>query len=323
MLSIMKNDWNRLMQQKMYVVVAIVLTICSVALAIVLTGKMKPKLNLAVVGEGKNMTTSDQLRITRLEKEPEESALVQKQYDAIVLIKEDGSYQIKSEQGKEFNKELEAVLKGQEKEIPSQSDGRRIGTNIIGYMLMFLLMQGALYARLFTEDKEKHQMERVACSPLSFWKYLVGHGIFMWLFICVPSFLIIAVASLTRSALGFALWQYALLLGLIGVLAVSLALCINSFFDVADTANMIATSIIVFSSVLGGSFYDMSNGSDLIGKILYVLPQKGLLLFIDAWERHNVYFSSMLGLAYVIIVSVVFISIGVIKTRKNYRYHRS
>lgn len=323
MLSIMKNNWNRLMEEKMYVVVAVVLTICSIVLAIVLTGKIKPKLNVAVVGPKDKITASKQIRITDLKKAPAQSSLIEKQYDAIVNVESDGSLKIQSINGEKFNQELEAVLTGKVQEVPSQNNGRKIGTNIIGYMFMFLLMQGTLYARLFAEDKERHQIERVACSPLSFWKYLSGHGIFMWLFICIPSYLVIVAASLTGTNIGFSLWQYAVLIGIIGFMAVSLALCINSFFNVADTANMIGTSLIVFSSVLAGSFYDMSSKKDLLGKIFYVIPQKCFMLFIDHWEKHTVHFQSLLGLIYVIIISMVFISIGVLKTRKNYMYHRS
>src|SRR5574344_884482 len=112
MLSIMKNNWNRLMEEKMYVVVAVVLTICSIVLAIVLTGKIKPKLNVAVVGPKDKITASKQIRITDLKKAPAQSSLIEKQYDAIVNVESDGSLKIQSINGEKFNQELEAVLTG-------------------------------------------------------------------------------------------------------------------------------------------------------------------------------------------------------------------
>ncbi|MBC3798137.1 hypothetical protein [Acetobacterium tundrae] len=59
----------------------------------------------------------------------------------------------------------------------------------------------------------------------------------------------------------------------------------NSFFDVADTANMLGSSIIVLTSVLAGSFCSLSKEATLFDKLIHLLPQKDFINFIDALEK--------------------------------------
>lgn len=336
MLTIIRNDWYRMKEQKLYLFVALGLTICAVVFAVVLTKKLEPKMNLAVVeSSGKGGSTQEgtgagylgeisgnkSLDITILKKEPSLSQLIQGRYDAVLTFGKDGKRQITTVKSAEFQEQLEAVLDG--KHAAPYQEGRRIGTNIIGYMLMFLLMQGVLYARLFTEDKEKHQMERIVCSPVPFWKYLSGHVVFMWGLITIPAMLVIVVMKILGVSVGFALWQYLLMIGLTALVSTSFAVCLNSFFCVADTANMAGSCAVVLTSVLSGSFYDMGNAGGILSGVLYILPQKNLMVFLDAWEKQDLNRSAVLGLFYVILCTVVFLSIGIIKTRKDYIYHRS
>lgn len=63
------------------------------------------------------------------------------------------------------------------------------------------------------------------------------------------------ILCLLGVSVGFSLPQYALLFGVVALLATAAALCINAFFKVADTANMAGTCILILTSILAGSFY--------------------------------------------------------------------
>jgi ABC-2 type transport system permease protein len=86
---------------------------------------------------------------------------------------------------------------------------------------------------------------------------------------------------------------------------------------------MAGTSIIVLTSVLAGSFYDMGDAGTWFGKLLYLLPQKDFVYFIEQWEKNLLNSNAITGLVYVIICSAIFITVGVIKTSRDYIYHRS
>lgn len=249
MLNIIRNNWYRLKEQKNYLIVAISLTIFSVALAVILTNNLKPKINIGIIGENQVIEDNSTLQVTYLEQEPPVSELIQNRYDAVVKFNDDGSYNIQTVKGEEFKQKLNQALQKEDITAQDTMPSRNIGTNIIGYMVMFLLMQG--------------------------------------------------------------------------MLSTCFAVCLNAFYHVADTANMAGSSIIVLTSVLGGSFYDVGQKSSFLSKVLYILPQKGLMQFINDFEKQIVNQNDMIALGYVIIVSIAFVTIGVIKTRKDYVYHRS
>ncbi|MDO5522040.1 MAG: ABC transporter permease [bacterium] len=324
MLSIIKNDWNRLMQQKMYLCVAVGLTILSIAAAILLTNKVVAKSNLAVVGSTDVISDSQYFSITYLDKAPEKSKLVENRYDAVIIAKEDGSFDVETLKSNDYKEQLLTALKNPEAfGEGKQQEERKIGTNIFGYMMMFLLMQGALYARLYAEDKEKHVAERILVSSIPFRKYMMGHGLFIGALIFVPSFGAMVVAKLLGVSIGFSLVQYAILIGVLSFLSMAFALCVCSFFKVSDTSNMIASATVVLTSVLAGSFYSMTKSGSMFNKIVHVLPQKDLLSFADAWEKGIVNNTKQLELFYVILIAAVFLVVAIIKTRKDYIYSRS
>lgn len=205
--------------------------------------------------------------------------------------------------------------------VPDTDNARKIGTNIIGYIMMFILMQGVLYARFFAEDKEKHMIERVATSPIAFWNYLAGHAIFMCVLIFVPSFGVIAIAQIAGIELGFSLLTYAVLILILAILSTAFALMLNSFFCVADTANMIGTSFIVLSSILAGSFYSFIEEDTLFDKLLYMLPQKDFMDYVNALENGNLTNRLEMHFVYVVGLYIVFFFIAMMKTRQDYIYH--
>lgn len=321
MLNIMRNDWYRLKEQKGYLFLALGLTICAVILAVLLTDKMQPKMNLAVSGQIAGGIESNRIEVTPVDDGPARSQLIQGRYDAALFLQQNGSYEIVTAKSETFKLALEKTLAGKPVDLSSQ-ESRQRGTTIIGYMLMFLLMQGVLYARLFAEDKEKRQIERIVCAPIPFSAYLAGHVTFIGGLIFLPSILVMIFMNLAGVSLGFALWQYALLIGLIAFSSTCFAMGINAFFCKADTANMVGSCIIVLTSVLSGSFYDMG-GADLLSECLYILPQKNLMLFLTHWEDHSLNDSSLAGLLYVIMSAVIFLGVGIAKTKKDYIYKRS
>jgi ABC-2 type transport system permease protein len=328
MLAILKNDWKRFLEEKMYIIMSMALTICSVIAAIAITNAVEIKGNIALVEPNHQdkieavtqFEQSPYFNVTVLEQKPPKSELVQNRYDAIVTMKQDGSYSIQTIKNGEMKELIASALENPTSFVPNTDKERKIGTNIIGYMMMFLLLQGIMYARLFADDKEKHMIERVITSPIAFWKYLAGHAVFMIAILFVPSYLVIVVAKLAGIAIGFSLLTYAGLIFMLADLAVAFALFLNSFFCVSDTANMLGSALITLTSILAGSFYSFSKEETLFDKLLHILPQKDFINFVNALEKGNVTRNIEYQFGYIIILIAVFFTIAVIKTRKDYIY---
>lgn len=328
MLEVFRNNWKRLMEEKLYLVVSLVLTICAVVSAIVLTNAVEAKGNIALVVPA-NVTLSDEMQqfmdnsyfnISVMDTIPPKSELVQNRYDAIVEIQNNGSYKLNSIKSEEQKQKIELALKNPTTFVPNIDKERRIGTNIIGYVMMFLLIQGILYARMFADDKEKHMIKRVVISPVAFRKYLYGHAVFSIVMIFVPTFCVIVVAKIIGISIGFSLLSYAGLIGVLAILSTCFALCLNSFFCVADTANMLGSAIILLTSILGGSFYSFTKEESLFDKLIHLLPQKDFINFVDALEKGRVTMQTEMQFLYVMGLTILFFVIAVVKTRKDYIY---
>lgn len=323
MLKIFKNDWDRLMIEKAYLIISISLTTLAIVAAIFLTNKVEVKGKIVIVNETQNALPSfdsPYFKVTVQNQEPPFSSLVKNQYDAFVIINQDGSNEIKTIKNDTFKMELEAYLNNTSNYHPIVDTSRKVGTNIMGYMLMFLFMQSVLYARFFADDKEKHMIERIAIAPIPFGKYLAGHGLFLVCLTFTPAFLVVSVASVLGISVGFAIWQYAFLIGIFALLASGFSLMINSFICSADTANMLASAITILSTILAGAFISFTKGNALLEKALYLLPQKDFIAFTNSWEKGNITGKSELELLYVIVLSVVFLGVAVIKTKRDYVY---
>ena len=328
MLAILKNDWKRLWEEKMYVFVSMALTICSVVAAIAITNAAEVKGNIAIVESGQQtksevvsqLEKSSYLNVAVLEKEPPKSELVQNRYDAIITMKQDGSYVVQTIKNDDMKTLLTSAMKNPGAFVPNTDKERKVGTNIIGYMMMFLLLQGILFAKLFADDKEQHLIERVIISPIAFRKYLAGHALFMMIMLFVPTYLVILIAELVGITIGFSLLTYAGLILLLTALSVAFALFLNSFFRVADTANMLGSALIMLTSILAGSFYSFAKEETLFDKLLHLLPQKDFINFVNALEKGNVTRNMEYQFGYVIFLIVVFFAIAVLKTRKDYIY---
>jgi ABC-2 type transport system permease protein len=329
MLEIFINDWNRLLEEKLYLIVSMILTICAVLAAIVLTNTIQTKGNIALVVPDAQAVTeasskfanSSYFNVSILETAPPKSQLVQNRYDAIVTVAEDSSYNIEVIKSDELKERITLAFKNPDTFVPNSSTQRNIGTNIIGYMMMFLLIQGLLYARLFAEDKEKQMIKRVVLSPIAFRNYLLGHAAFMLAMIFMPTFGVIVAAKIVGITVGFSLWVYAGLIAVLAMLSTAFALFLNSFFCVADTANMLGSSIIILSSILAGSFSALTKEDTVVDKLLHLLPQKDFINFTNALEKGSLTANVNGQFLYVIGLSILFFAIAVIKTRKDYIYH--
>ena len=328
MLRVMKNNWNRLMEMKAYIFISMLLTIISVSAAIFLTTKAEVKGNIAVVISSEanqqqlkndfSKVNTGFFHIEFMDKAPQLSKLVQGGYDAVITVKDKANYQITTLKSEDFKKALVNFMEHKSVKADSFGESRKVGTNILGYMLMFLLMQGILYARFFAEDKEKHMIKRVAMSPISFISYIAGHGAFVFLLTLLPSFAIVVAAKLIGMNVGFSLPMYFVLIGVAALLATTFALFLNSFFCDADTANMVGSSAIVLTSILAGSFYSFSKGDNLFDKFTNIFPQKYYMNFVNVLEKGNVTANNKLQFTYVLLLSVLFFLVAVLKTRSEY-----
>jgi ABC-2 type transport system permease protein len=316
MLSVLKNNYCRMLQRLPAVLIMTVITLVSIILAIYITGTQQVKGHIVYVSQTSPTTVSSKyLSVVTMTKEPPYSSLVKQQYDAFVIDNGNGRYDIKTLKSEDYKKMIEGLLKNPNVPVKLQNTDRGVGENIIGFMMMFLLMSTFMNLFTFADDKEQNQLARIASSPIRFSGYLAAHCIYC-LSMFLPEYLMLVIMKLLGFDIGFSLLQYALLYAVIGFFGISLALLLHTLIKKPDNANMLGNSILVLSSVLAGSFYSFSKGNAVLDNVVKVLPQKQLLDFAHYLQNGDA-FAHIAPLLYIIVFSAALFAVScVILTRK-------
>lgn len=320
MIAIFKNDFYRLLTKKSLIISLLVLIIGAIAAAIFFSTQTETMANIAVVTSSPQKSMDiPALKITTLTEAPPVSQMVSGHYDAILTEQPDGTFDIRTIKSQETKDAILQLMETGSLPETFHSDKRGVGTMIIGYLLMFLLMQGATLMCMFAEDKEHKQITRVISSPLSLGRYLAAHSIFSFFTLYLPTLAILGIInSAAPFDLGFTILQYAALLALICAFATAFALFLNSLTAKSDNANMTASAIIVMSTVLAGSFYSFEKGNTILENLIRFLPQKAYLNIVQQVEKGFLFSSYRSSLSYLGILLILFFILAAIKTKKDY-----
>lgn len=318
-MSVLKNIYARLKSKKYYLLISIAMTMISIFSAVYFHEKLEVKGSIAVVTANKDTVfQSDYFIFTTLDKEVPKHQLVLGKYDGELIEKGDGAFEIVTIKNQDFRKMLEEIVQKPYGYTPPLQDTRGIGTNILGYLILFILLQCVLFMFMLAEDIERKQIERIAVAPISFFTYLLSHFFFSFALIFIPAFSILAVMKGFGFAIGFGLWQYALLLALLCMIGIAFGMFLISLVKVSDTANMIGSSIVILTTILSGSFYSFEKGNKMLEKIIWVLPQKDYLSFVQGWESGKAVSDMLPQLSYCIVILLVFFTFSVIKIKSDY-----
>lgn len=319
MITILKNNLNRVLAKPSLLITILILTAGAITAALFFSSKRESTANIAVVSEADiQLPEMETLKITQLEEAPPKSTLLAGLYDAVVTIQADGSYDIQTIKNEEVEEKIIHLL--ETGTIPASSAySRGTGATIIGFLLMFLLMESSSLMCLFGEDKERKQIGRVLSAPVSIRKYLAGHSLFNFLYLFTATLGILYIIKwISHIDIGFSFLQYCLLIGIILALGTVFSLFLNAMASKSDNANMMGSSILVITTVLSGSFFSFERGNDLLGSVIRFLPQKVCLNIIENMEQGKAFTASVSYFLYLGAFILICAVITVVKTRRDY-----
>ncbi|MEV2514400.1 ABC transporter permease [Paenibacillus larvae] len=273
--------WNR----RNVIVITLLMTVASMALAIYFTAKSETKGTLAVVeSHGVNLNLDlEQYRVKYLDQSPPRSELVRNKYDAVVTFASDGSHSIDTLKSDEFKEQLEQAILHPDMPLPVKPQ-RGVGSNILGYLTMFLLIQALFYLQLFSDDKKTGTFRRTAVSPAGIFPYMTAQCLFGFIAVYVPTWSVLFLAKAVGIDIGFGLGTYSLLLVFPALLAVSFALFMAAWIENADTGLSLSSGIILLSSLLSGSFYTIANENGIMKVFVRIFPQQHFISLVQDME---------------------------------------
>ncbi|MDP4088945.1 MAG: ABC transporter permease [Bacillota bacterium] len=213
------------------------------------------------------------------------SSLLSGKYIAIVEVK-DGSYEVSTIKSETEKKKVESFfINGK---IPEgNQDGRTLkgaGTNILGFILMILLMQGVVLITLYTQDRDSRTFRRILTAPVSERLYLFVQGIFTFAMLFIPSYLAVVVTKVVFGVdIKFNFGTLAVLIGIISALSTSLALFIASVLE--RNYSLASSGIYIITCILSGCYISFTGSSRILDELCNILPQKAYMTLAQGVEN--------------------------------------
>jgi len=240
-------------------------------------------------------------------------------YDAVVIDEGNDKFKIQSIKSNDFNQKIMEAVTGSG-EMSSDNDKKRgVGSNIVGYLTMFILLQGLMLMMLYSDDRENRTLKRIGTSPVSIGSYLFSHSVFAYILIFVPTFTVLVVCKeLLSINIGFGYLQYFLLLGVLTLLSTAFALFMGSVMDKTDNCMMMGQSIVILTSILSGSFYSFGDGNVVMRSIIGILPQKGYLNIVQGIEQGKRVTDFLPQLAYLVTLPALLFVLGAVVCKRKF-----
>lgn len=324
MSRIFRNTMSRIFVQKVYMSISMLMIIASVTVAIFISNMSHTTGNVAIVRNHVSnelehklnlLKDNEQFNVSNLTQKPKKSELVIGKYD-FVICAVDSTYKIDTVRSVAYKRELAAVLEG----VPCDEnlpETRSIFVNIMGYILMFILIQGILYAKFYADDLGNN-MRRILISPINVSSYLLGCILAFSALTFIPGYATIVAAKLIGIDIGNSLVVYGGLLLLLTLLSNSFAIFMYTIIGNEDTANIMGTAIVILTSVLSGSFLKLPHDY----KVLSIFPQKKFMDFVTLIDSQSESLKNFNKVIYIIVLICAFYLVSIIKVKREYNTFR-
>lgn len=313
---LLKNNFERVKHHKAVLLIACVIMPLLICAAVYISNHSTSKEAIAVLdGSISADIFCEQYSIVNVDYEPPLSALVDGTYAAYAEKQEDVTYCITTLKGQQDTDAIQILLTtGQ---LPADYKGddlkrneRGIGTNILGFITMLILMQGVALTTLYPEDRSKGTLRRILFSPCNENQYLIAQFSFTLICLYVPTFAtIFIIHDLFGVAVGFSMTEIAVLLLLLTIFATAFALFIATVFD--RNTNLIATGISVVTCIIAGCFIEISTNNPILAMIFKAIPQSEFMELVHGIEFGESYLQFRYGIVYILLWSFILVGAGV------------
>lgn len=282
------NKLDRIVTKKEVIIMAIVIIPIMIVTAVLFSERVGMKTKIALVSENvQSIPQYDKFKIEVMDKKPAVSNLLLGNYDVIVEEKSKGSYEITTVIKSKVDKEIieNFFNSGQSLDKYESKDGQRgIGTKILGFIVMIVLMQGVALTILYPEDRTLKTLRRILTAPISEKQYIFAQGVFTFTCLCIPTYLAIVVTKECFGVkVGFDLGMLAIMIGILTALSTVFALFISSVLK--QNISLIASGIFFITSLLAGCYSSFTANNKVLDTICSIIPQKAYMTMIEGIEK--------------------------------------
>lgn len=289
MIALLKNEFERIKHKKPVLVIAFIVMPLLIAVAIFFSGHSATKETIAFLSQDSTVDLqSEQYEIKTVEKAPVLSQLVRGEYVAYVTKSEDGSYTVMSLKSENDKTAIQTLFQTGHFPAGYKSDDQKrqergVGTNILGFITMLVLMQGGALTTLYPEDRVNKTFRRIMTSSVSVSNYLSAQLIFTMVCLYVPTFAAICVIHFIFGAnIGFSLGMIALLLLILTLFATAFALFISTVLE--RNTNLVTSGVSIVTCILAGCFIPIAANNPVFSWICKAIPQTEYMNLVHGIE---------------------------------------
>ena len=284
MIKVIKGILYRMINNKAYLSMPLIITPIVIAAAIYFSSSVVTRPNIGVVGIEDFNFNNNEINIIKLDKKAPLSDLVKNEYDAIISI-ENGNFKVDTIKSDDYKSKIEGILRGEKVDFQGENK-RGVGANIIGFLTMFLIMLGVMLYKFFFDEK-KGMAKRIISSNISYEQYVLSHFAAVFIMIFIPTVIITVMSkSLFNIRTSLNNVELSFIVLILSLLASSFGLLMSSIVKSEESASMLGSMITIITTLISGSFFTISNNS-FITSIGEILPQKHILDFAIALENDN------------------------------------
>jgi ABC-2 type transport system permease protein len=312
MFNLIKGILYRMFKDRVFLILSLVILPVTIFIAIYFSSSVHIKGNIGVVNMDEINVQHGDYNVIYLDSKPELSELVENKYDGFIYKDEKG-IEVETLRGEKFGNNVKAALMGEKTNISTEKN-RGVASNIVGFITMFILMEGVMLYKFYYKEKGGVS-NRILSSSISRNKYIYGHFISTFLIIFMPVIIVIFLAKLLLNInmeismlnLSFVIFTLSFFAAAFGII---LVVCIES----DENASLLGNMFALITTLLSGSFFVISK--DGVAKsISYLFPQKYLLDFTMAFENGES--ASYISLVVIILVSIIFIKVASIVNKSK------
>ena len=321
MINLFRNRLDRMLTKKSVIIVAVVIIPIMIGVAIYFSGQTLLKDTIAVVtDDAKDIPNDPRINIVQLDEKPPLSSLVLGHYNFLVE-KKGKSYKVTTLKTESDKKSIEQLFnKGH---LPKSYRGedqiraeRGVGTNILGFIAMLILIQGVALTTLYPEDRLLKAFSRILTSPVGVGKYLFVQSIFTFLCLYIPSYLAIVITSLVSGVdIGYSFGMLAVLLGILTILATGFSIFMASLME--RNISLVTSGVSIVTCVLAGCFISFTSKNVVLNTICAILPQKAFMTLIHGIEIGKSMLDFKGQLTYLFVWTIIFWIIGGFVTKSR------
>lgn len=324
MKNLLLNKFDRILQKKAVITLALIIMPLMIVFAIFFSGYSAEKELIGYLGTDiDDLPICEQFTVVPISEMPKLSQMAEGTYAAVVSKDGSGNYIVTTLKSDTDIEAIETLfttgrLPDDYKGDDAKREERGIGTNILGFITMLIIIQGVALTTMYPEDRSSGALRRIMSSATNIYSYLSAQIVFTFVSLYVPTYLAIVLAKFCLGAeLGYSLGILAVLLLVITLFATAFAIFISTVLD--RNISLVTSGISIITCILSGCFLSISSDNKVLTTISGILPQKAYMDIVHGIEFGGRFSDYGWELLYLFVLSLLFfaVAVSIIKTRTS------